>query len=445
MSGSVVNSLKQYIVRIAPERRIYVRSEAHTSCFRLSPFTQVSLGICLVLLAGWTLFASSVLMLRGGNMLMGDDGVVFAAEAFEQRIARLSADRAELREALEARVDHGEDIRSVLGQKQRVLIETADMLAETRAELSALRAQFNELQAARHEDRERVARFDQILADQRAATAAAERNAASMGQTMDRLASTMGAVVVERDAASGSVIELQDEVALLEAEVSGWEGRQQRLLGQLEEAARISLSSLDKVFRGTEVDLESILSQTERDYTGQGGGPFQPIAGLEHENAGTDDLRIAALMNDLERINLMRVAIDRLPFGKPTLGARLTSNFGPRRDPKRNRYAMHNGIDLAAPRGTPIYSTADGIVVFSGRQRGYGIIVKIRHAFGFETVYAHLNRARVKVGERVERGQRIADMGSTGRSTGSHLHYEIRIDKKPVNPSKFIRAARNVL
>ena len=91
------------------------------------------------------------------------------------------------------------------------------------------------------------------------------------------------------------------------------------------------------------------------------------------------------------------------------------------------------------------YSTAEGVVTFAGRQRGYGIVVKIRHAFGFETVYAHLSKSRVKVGQRVERGQRIADMGSTGRSTGSHLHYEVRIDGVPVNPSKFIGAARDVL
>jgi murein DD-endopeptidase MepM/ murein hydrolase activator NlpD len=170
-----------------------------------------------------------------------------------------------------------------------------------------------------------------------------------------------------------------------------------------------------------------------------------PLSDEEAAASPADEERVAALMTDLERVSLMRAAIDRLPFGQPTKGARLTSGFGPRRDPLRRRYSQHNGIDFAAPTGTPIFSTAEGVVTFSGRQRGYGIVVKIRHAFGFETVYAHLNKSRVKVGQRIERGDRIADMGSTGRSTGSHLHYEIRIDGKPVNPNKFIRAARNVL
>ena len=126
---------------------------------------------------------------------------------------------------------------------------------------------------------------------------------------------------------------------------------------------------------------------------------------------------------------------ESLPFGEPAYGGRWTSGFGPR------GRSMHNGLDIAAPRGTPIYSTADGVVTFAGRQRGYGRVVKIRHAFGFETVYAHLSRARVKMGQRIGRGDRIGDMGSTGRSTGNHVHYEIRIDNKPVDPVKFIKAA----
>ena len=106
---------------------------------------------------------------------------------------------------------------------------------------------------------------------------------------------------------------------------------------------------------------------------------------------------------------------------------------------------MHAGVDFASDVGTPIYSAGDGVVVFSGWQSGYGRVVKIRHAFGFETVYAHLNAARVKVGDRVARDDRIGDMGRTGRVTGSHLHYEIRLNGKPVNPMKYVEAARNVL
>ena len=117
---------------------------------------------------------------------------------------------------------------------------------------------------------------------------------------------------------------------------------------------------------------------------------------------------------------------------------RYTSGFGPRWG------RMHNGSDFAASHGTPIYSTADGVVIHAGWLSGYGRLIKIQHEFGIETRYAHLAKIRVKVGQRVSRGDRIGDMGSSGRSTGTHLHYEVRIGGKAVNPMIYIKAARDV-
>ena len=159
-----------------------------------------------------------------------------------------------------------------------------------------------------------------------------------------------------------------------------------------------------------------------------------------------DGERVAALMGDLERVGLMRVAIGRLPFGMPTEDARVTSPFGARSDPFRHRTSDARGrrsrraeghADLLDRRGRGGFLLA--------ARRGYGNVVKIRHAFGFETVYAHLSKSRVSLGQRVQRGALIADMGSTGRSTGSHLHYEVRIDGQPINPIRFMGAARHVL
>jgi murein DD-endopeptidase MepM/ murein hydrolase activator NlpD len=151
-------------------------------------------------------------------------------------------------------------------------------------------------------------------------------------------------------------------------------------------------------------------------------------------------------MSGLERASLMRIAVNKLPLAKPVRSSfRFTSGFGVRRDPKNGHARMHNGTDFASSRGTPIYATGEGMVTFAGWQSGYGRVIKIRHAFGFETVYAHLNKTRINVGDRVAQGDRIGDMGNTGRSTGVHLHYEVRVGGKPVNPLKYIEAARNVL
>lgn len=213
----------------------------------------------------------------------------------------------------------------------------------------------------------------------------------------------------------------------------------------MEDATKLSLGSLEDVFAEARINMDEILTAAERDYSGAGGvfAPVEGAAGFQQQDVDGD--RLGGLLSDMERVNLLRFAVDKMPFMRPVGAARFTSGFGSRKDPFNGRRAFHAGIDFAAPRGTAIKATGSGVVVASERQRGYGNIIKIRHAFGYETVYAHLHRRRVKVGDVVERGDRIGDMGNTGRSTGTHLHYEIRLNGKPVNPAKYIEAARHVL
>ena len=105
---------------------------------------------------------------------------------------------------------------------------------------------------------------------------------------------------------------------------------------------------------------------------------------------------------------------------------------------------MHHGIDLAAYSGSKIHATADGTVTKAWVSGAYGKLIEIRHAMGYETRYAHLKKIRVKSGQRVARGDVIGNMGNTGRSTGTHLHYEIRKNGKAINPMNYIKAAKNV-
>ncbi|HWI86631.1 MAG TPA: M23 family metallopeptidase [Sphingomonas sp.] len=130
-----------------------------------------------------------------------------------------------------------------------------------------------------------------------------------------------------------------------------------------------------------------------------------------------------------------------VPSSRPVQAATYTSAYGVRSDPFRGSAAMHAGIDLAAPSGTAIYATADGVVDRAEWSGGYGNLVEIDHGKGLQTRFGHLSRMLVRPGDRVTRGQMIALMGSTGRSTGSHLHYEVRIDGHAVNPVPFLQSA----
>ncbi len=127
-----------------------------------------------------------------------------------------------------------------------------------------------------------------------------------------------------------------------------------------------------------------------------------------------------------------------IPSRRPVDAMRLTSSFGHRSDPFTGRRARHNGIDIPGPVGTPIYATADGVIGRAQRLGGYGLYVEVNHGLSVQTRYGHLSQILVSPGQRVRRGELIGLMGSTGRSTGSHLHYEVRIAGAPVDPTPFV-------
>jgi len=150
-----------------------------------------------------------------------------------------------------------------------------------------------------------------------------------------------------------------------------------------------------------------------------------------------------ALQND--RFAMLDLALTKragveasLPTYQPVNYPYLSSSFGWRRNPVTGRYAMHEGLDFAAPRGTPIRAASGGVVTEAGRVSGYGKIVEINHGNGLVTRYAHASRLDVKVGDIVEKGQVIANVGTTGRSTGPHLHFEVRMAGHPLNPTLFL-------
>jgi murein DD-endopeptidase MepM/ murein hydrolase activator NlpD len=171
--------------------------------------------------------------------------------------------------------------------------------------------------------------------------------------------------------------------------------------------------------------------------TGEG-GPYEPV-----DTASTADPNFRALFQSWKKLESLEQGTVAIPSAMPIEQSfNFTSGFGVRSDPFRGRAAMHPGVDLAAPLGTPIYATADGTVDRAEwNNGGYGNMVEIDHGHGIQTRYGHLTRYIVTVGEHVKRGQMIAYMGSTGRSTGSHLHYEVRLDGKAVNPIPFLQSS----
>jgi murein DD-endopeptidase MepM/ murein hydrolase activator NlpD len=432
MSEPTTSAQKRLVPEIS-KKTIYLRDGARARVLTLSPRAQIAGATLGALTLVWTVSATAMLAMDGLGRLTVDAAEIAGEPAAPtaSRIAELEAARA--RQALEALSLRHEELSATLAEKTAL-----------RASAEALNARLAELEAER-------ARLASDASEARAAMAAAEaaRDAAEnenreLALTLDRIAAALGEAAEQRDDAVQSAQMIEGALGDLEAGVELERDRRQRLLAQIEEAAELSLGNLEAMLSAAGVDVDSVLENLRREYQGQG-GPF--IAAPEAVAAIAPPERDQALevMGDLERVNLLRIAATRMPFARPVTNPRYTSGFGKRRDPFNGRAAQHDGLDVAGRSGTPILATADGVVTFAGTMRGYGRVIKVRHAFGFETVYAHLRRHRVRKGDRVSRGQRIGDMGNSGRSTGTHLHYEVRINDRPVDPMKFIEASRNVL
>jgi murein DD-endopeptidase MepM/ murein hydrolase activator NlpD len=173
------------------------------------------------------------------------------------------------------------------------------------------------------------------------------------------------------------------------------------------------------------------------------GGPFESFFGSSKKDVR--DPRFTKLAVSLGRMDAMERALAAIPTSMPAAVMMMSSGFGYRSDPFSGGAAMHNGLDFKGPLGTPILAAAEGKVTSVGAQGGYGNTVEITHANGLVTRYAHLSGFNVRNGQKVDRGVQIGRMGSTGRSTGSHLHFEVRLNGQAINPRKFLEANSDVL
>jgi murein DD-endopeptidase MepM/ murein hydrolase activator NlpD len=206
---------------------------------------------------------------------------------------------------------------------------------------------------------------------------------------------------------------------------------------QLEQAALVA-KALDIRYQVTTEELKRLgISPARVGSTDGVGGPF--------ESAGNPTFK--ALFNSWKKLDQLQDGVIAIPSDKPVrTNVEFTSGFGVRSDPFQHGAAMHPGIDLAGAYGTPIYATADGTVLRAGwNSGGYGNLVEIDHGRGITTRYGHMSAILVRPGDHISRGQLVGRMGSTGRSTGTHLHYEVRIDGRAVNPIPFMKSTDYVL
>ncbi|KIN60767.1 Peptidase, M23/M37 family [Sulfitobacter noctilucae] len=424
-----------------PERRVFLKSDNDTRFIRLRPGTQLVAFAGSALLVAWSIIATAVILMDSIGSGNFREQAKRDQRTYQARLNDLSSQRdIRASEALAAQERFNVALKQI-SIMQSELLQSETHRRELETGIDVIQSTLRETMQDREAARDQLASLEGSLEEGGATTVQTAANSAPidfLAQALERTAKERDQVVAEAQEALLQADRMTQEIALMR-------DQNDTIFRQLEEAMTVSVAPLDKMFRSAGMPTDRILETVRRGYSGQG-GPLAPLSFTTRGEApSADTLRANRLLNQMDRLNLYRIAAQKAPFANPVKSAfRFTSKFGFRRDPKTGGRRMHSGVDFAAGLGTPLYATADGVVTHSGWQSGYGRLVKIQHEFGIETRYAHMSRLRVKVGQRVSRGQQIGDMGASGRVTGVHLHYEVRVGGKAVNPMIYIKAANDV-
>ena len=393
-------NLKAAFDRAFPERQIYHRSGGTVRYISVSPWQQAIMAAGVTALAGWTVFATASFVFGGGETtLAGGEGKERAR--YERWVQDLRA-----RESLQ---------RTLLEERSR---ETAELEKKQKA----LEELLNEM---REDDGQKLSALE---GDGASLMVEASIEEADRRQSREEYLMSGGLNV---PAARGTSKAIEQDIY--------------RLFDLMEDHAAERAERARGVLMLTAVGTDNIIASSNI------GGPEVSMGSLTSSASDwsiSDQDFMTRIFQARARIAEMKYyekVVDSLPLGEPvSVPYRYTSPYGIRVDPFTKRPSPHMGVDLAAYRNAPIVTTGPGSVSYAGARSGYGLLVEVDHGHGFKSRYGHLRSITVSKGDTIRIGDLVGRMGSTGRSTGDHLHYEVWYNGRPYDPNKFLKAGRHV-
>ncbi|MCC1482081.1 DUF5930 domain-containing protein [Roseibaca sp. Y0-43] len=438
--------LNQRLEQRLPEQRLFLRSDNTTRFVRLRPLTQL-IGISAVtVFFAWGVLATSILLMDSiGSGTLRDQALREQAN-YEQRLNQMAEERDRHAQAAEAAQARFGEAMARISDMQLELLASEQRRLELETGIDSVQATVRRVVQERDEARAQLADAQRTLEAETGTVRTAADRSRDIQEMLDYLLVAMNTMGEDLHRQGMDAEQNRNQAQMLALENELLKDRNHVIFTQLEEALDSVIGPLERVFRSANVSPDQIRRLVQQGANAQSAS-IRPISvSTSGAMAASPDItRANSVIEKLSTVQAYRRGLERLPIANPLPGNfRTTSPYGMRRHPVSGRTKMHTGIDWSGPRGTTIMATADGVVKKAGRMSGYGNIVIIQHDFGLETYYAHLNSINVREGQRVSRGQKIGGMGTTGVSTGVHLHYEVRVNGQPVNPITYVRAGQNV-
>lgn len=476
MSATAMERAWIWIHETFPERQIYIRSDGRVQFFTFGPSLQATLAGLTLIFLGWVAFATVNVIFKDRIITAKDHRFQEMQAAYENRLADLQISYDELNGALVGAEDKFKSAADDLQTKQNTIANFLNRKAQIEASIGhnaaspaipnipAFTGPSNDgpasdsldvgapLQGGIDSDGGSSLSVLPGPAAPQPRTAKPVR-ASLLNDTFAKLRKMASAIFTRprRDMAALSAIYAQHPglrtLADQTARVAGMGKSESQLMDKTHQALSNDMVALREIVRRTGINPDQFQHKIA-DSEGVG-GPEIPldrvqVNGIKDPAFNTTYLRASATLGQLSDLSF---EMSHIPLAVPVSGAGVepTSGFGARVDPFSRRYAFHSGIDFAGPWGAQVRATAPGTVTFVGSRGGYGNMIEIDHGMGIHTRYGHLSTITVRAGMKVEKDTTIGRLGSTGRSTGPHVHYEVWYDDKVRNPVNFIEAGRHVL
>ena len=418
-----------FLTRVFPERQILVRDNGKIRCFKISSFQQLGFTASIAVCVLWAMLSTAAYLDRAHQLNSKEDEISQRAQELEGLKANYQAAFGRLDEFQRVFASITCEITDI---QDSLLKITERSVTTKRGAIVGAMPRLDPDPSGCRVTATTAPALDQQDAD------------GNSGDTRRIVGSLKDTTASDREILRHRVGQLDQALDKLRASHGAF-------LQNTANLTALKIGELEKTLAAVGVDARNVGHDVDRR---QAGGNFHmlfgkggPFIAAKHGVAQPDpvDFNPVALFNThADRLDSLNTALRNLPLAAPLVDFEVTSPFGSRNDPINAMTGIHEGVDLGAPTGTPVMATGDGEVVWSGWRDRYGLMVEIDHGMGVHTRYAHLSKALVTSGERIKRGATLGMVGETGRTTGPHLHYEVRMGDQATNPMKFITAGQNV-
>ena len=402
------------------------------SFVRFTQRVQISVFVCLLLAGGWMVF-SSVAYMRNDAVVVGKDKqIADSKQAYRALLGEVSEYQKKFTD-LTTDMEDSHDLMMGLVEKNASLRHSLTTVAK---KLDVTRSQREQVASARESLKEKLSAIEIKVRDM-------SKQNFSLTDNLSTAEADLQKALAERNKSIYEGSRMHRRIKGLEIRLTDVEKTEEDAIQRLTDSTTTYIDTLERVVKVAGLNIKHLLKDYEPPANGQG-GPF--IAAALEKNLPGKQLKnqLSNLDIHLGRWEALQGVMRKIPLSAPLNNFNITSSFGKRRDPINKRWAAHYGLDLGGPFKSSVYSPAPGVVSYAGWKGKYGKLVEISHGAGLKTRYGHLNKILVKKGQKIKFRQRIGFLGSTGRSTGAHLHYEVVFRGKAKNPMKFIKAGRNV-